>query len=229
MNLIIANLEEKISFTESINRVFRVMRFTIHSGVTVSPLELHNGRKLRTVLTKINIDKSYFSDWKTMNFSVPPKQISIYVPRNEKRDVTEHMITDTKRKIPCCSSHKSSKTNPIKTVSGNLQYPYTFLEKSEKITEMKYEEQPKNAVDEHTVRTTDKILHRKLMSTPFNFQRWPKKDVSPKQHTLWGPGGKKRERFGESIESVGRNNLCVQTEVPEGRIRWRRQRLRMLQ
>ena len=53
--------------------------------------------------------------------------------------------------------------------------------------------QPKIAVDctEHMVRTTDnKILHRKLISTPPKFQRLPKKDVSPNKPTLSGLSGK---------------------------------------
>ena len=38
-DLIIANLGDKMGFTKSINRVMRVMRFTIHTGVKVSPFE----------------------------------------------------------------------------------------------------------------------------------------------------------------------------------------------
>ena len=51
----------------------------------------------------------------------------------------------------------------------------------------------KIAVDgtEHTVCTTnDNILHRKLESTPLRFHRSAGKDVSPKKHTLSGPGRK---------------------------------------
>ena len=57
----------------------------------------------------------------------------------------------------------------------------------------KYEEQQKIAIDgtEHTALTADnKVLHRKLISTPPNFQKSPKKDVSPKKDTLRGHNGK---------------------------------------
>ena len=83
--LIIANLEYKISLSESINRVLRVKRLTMHTGLTVSPFELDHGRKPRTELTNIVKDnKSFICDRTTLNVSVPPKQIMIYVARNEK-------------------------------------------------------------------------------------------------------------------------------------------------
>ena len=52
-NLIIANLEDRKNLTESINRALRVMRFTIHTGLKITPFELHHGRKPRTELTNI--------------------------------------------------------------------------------------------------------------------------------------------------------------------------------
>ena len=62
------------------------MHFTIHTGLKVSPFELHHGRKPRTELTNIiKRNKSYPSDWTTLNLSVPPKQVPIYVARNERR------------------------------------------------------------------------------------------------------------------------------------------------
>ena len=51
----------------------------------------------------------------------------------------------------------------------------------------KYKDQPRIAVDgtENTVRTADnKILHRKVISTPIEFQRSPKKDLSPNMQKL---------------------------------------------
>ena len=61
-NLIIANLEDKIGFTESINWALRVMRITMHTGLKVSPFELHHGRKSATERTYKVIGKSYLSD-----------------------------------------------------------------------------------------------------------------------------------------------------------------------
>ena len=62
-NLIIANLEDGIGITESVNRALRVMRFTIHTGLKITPFELHHGRKPRTELTNIVKDgKTYLSN-----------------------------------------------------------------------------------------------------------------------------------------------------------------------
>ena len=51
--LINANLKDKIGLTESENRALRVMRFTIYTGLDVSPFEFHHGRNPRTELTSI--------------------------------------------------------------------------------------------------------------------------------------------------------------------------------
>ena len=44
-NIIIAILEGNTCLTESVNRAFNVMRFTIHTGLKTTPFELHQGRK----------------------------------------------------------------------------------------------------------------------------------------------------------------------------------------
>ena len=185
-NLKIAYLEDKIGSTKFLNRSLTVMRFTIHTGLKVSPFELYHGRKLSIELTNIIKDnKSYLSDWTTLNVSVPPKQILSYVARNENMEGMDHIIMARKRKIPFCASHKSPKRRPVKPVSGNFPYPYTFFEKRNQKISLgeKNEEQPRIAVDgtEHTVRTAyNEISQQKLLSTPVEFQRSPKKDLSPK-------------------------------------------------
>ena len=68
-NLNNANLEDKIGPTENINRALRVMRFTIHIGLKVSPFELHHGRKPGTKTTNIiKGNNSYPSDWTTLQY-----------------------------------------------------------------------------------------------------------------------------------------------------------------
>ena len=59
-NLIITNLEENIGLTECVNRALNVMRFTIHTGMKITPFELHHGRKPRTELTNIIKDGRSF-------------------------------------------------------------------------------------------------------------------------------------------------------------------------
>ena len=37
-------MEDGVSLTESVNRALRVLRFTIHTGLKLTPFELHLGR-----------------------------------------------------------------------------------------------------------------------------------------------------------------------------------------
>ena len=80
-NLIIANMEDNISLTESVNRALHVKRFTLHTGLKLTPFELHHGRKSRTELTNIVKDgKSHLSDWSKLSVSATDKpKIPIYV------------------------------------------------------------------------------------------------------------------------------------------------------
>ena len=66
---------------------------------------------------------------------------------------------------------------------------------------MKYKQQPQNAIDgiEHSVRTAETKKCRKL-STPLNFQRSPKKDITLNRHEIEGPRvGKKTRKMEEEI------------------------------
>ena len=60
-NLIVANLEDNLCLTECVNRALKVMRFTIHTGLKLTPFELHHGRKPRTELTNLVKDGNHFS------------------------------------------------------------------------------------------------------------------------------------------------------------------------
>ena len=112
-NLIIANMEDNTSLTESVNRALHVMRFTIHTGLKLIPFELHHGRKPRTELTNFVKDgKSYLSDWSELSVSASNKpKIPIYVGRyadednkshcdgeNENRGKTPHRRTEVTEK-----------------------------------------------------------------------------------------------------------------------------------
>ena len=109
-NIFIADLLDKIGLTESINQALTVMRFTMHNGHEVNPSGIHHGKKPRTKLTNIIKDsKSCLSDRTTWDVSVPLKQIPIYVVRNEEKELTDHIVKAQKKKIPCCTSHKSPK------------------------------------------------------------------------------------------------------------------------
>ena len=63
-NLINTNLEENICLTECVTRALNVMRKTIHTGMKITPFELHHGRKPRTELTNvIKNGRSILSNW----------------------------------------------------------------------------------------------------------------------------------------------------------------------
>ena len=89
-NSILANMEDRLCLTESVNRALRVMRFTIHTELKITPFELHHGRKPRTELTNIVKDgKTYLSNWSEMTISAPDRpKIPIYVARDAEGEIT---------------------------------------------------------------------------------------------------------------------------------------------
>ena len=130
-NLIFANLKDKIGFTVSINQALRVVQFTIHTGPKVTQVELKHNRSPRTELTNKVKYNSYLSDWKTLNVSLPLKQIPIYVGCNKKRVVVDHIVKARKRNIPYCSSLKSPTRRMVEPVKGSFSIRiYFWSEKS---------------------------------------------------------------------------------------------------
>ena len=73
-NLLVANLEDDFCLTECVNRALKVMRFTIHTGLKLTPFELHHSRKPRTELTNLVEDsKSFLSDSTQISVSAEKK------------------------------------------------------------------------------------------------------------------------------------------------------------
>ena len=93
-NLIVANLEDILCLTECVNRALKVMRFTIHTGLKLTPFELHHGRKARTELTNLVKDgKSFLCDWTELSVSAEKKpKFPIYESRDEEGDVTIYLV-----------------------------------------------------------------------------------------------------------------------------------------
>ena len=93
-NLISTNLEEIICLTECVNRALNVMRFTIHTGMKITPFELHHGRKLRTELTNVIKDgRSFLSNWSELPVSASNRpKIPIYITRNGDGEVSNHLV-----------------------------------------------------------------------------------------------------------------------------------------
>ena len=98
-NLFTANLEDNTCLTECVNRALNVMRFTIHTGLKTTPLELHHGRKPRTELTNIIKDgKSFLSNWCELPVSANNRpKIPINVTRNGDGEVSNHIVMARKK------------------------------------------------------------------------------------------------------------------------------------
>ena len=127
-NLITTNLEDRIGITENVNRALRVMRFTIHTSLKITPFELDHGRKPRTELTNIVKDgKTYLSKWSEMPISAPTRpKIPIYVGRDAEGEITNHMVmarTKSEEK-QLTGSQKSPKKKNL------VRYPFKFVEKN---------------------------------------------------------------------------------------------------
>ena len=78
---------------ECVNRALKVMRYTIHTELKLTPFELHYCRKPRTEITNLVKDgKSFLSDWTELSVSAEKKpKIPIYVSRNEEGDMTNYL------------------------------------------------------------------------------------------------------------------------------------------
>ena len=127
-NLLIDNFDYKVGFSQSTNRALKVLQFTIHTRTKINPFELRRGREPMTELSNtVKVNKSCLSDWTKLNILVTPKQIEIYVGRNEKGEVMDHILIARKKRIPCCSGHRLPMKRPIMPVSGGLEHAYAIL------------------------------------------------------------------------------------------------------
>ena len=199
-NLILANLEDNLCLTECVNRALKVMRFTIHTGLKLTPFELHHGRKPQIELTNLAKDgKSVLSDWTELSVLAEKKQkISIYVSRNEEGDVTNYLVLVKTKAEEQAVDKQPKKKNSVS------EFPFKFEEKNynRKSLEGKFQAKIQTAINgtEHTI-TTDcgKVIHRKQISAPLVFQTEKKKKRAPQigdkitlknQHCLQGVDGK---------------------------------------
>ena len=178
-NLILANLEDNLCLTEYVNSALKVMRITIHTGLKLTPFELHHGRKPRTELTNlVKDDKSFLSDWTELPVSAEKKpKIPIYVSRNEEEYVTNYLVI-AKTKTEEKAVDKPKKKNSVS------EYPFEFVEKNHnrKSLEGRLQKKIQTAVSgtDHTVTTeSGKLIHRKHISGPIVFQTEKEKERAP--------------------------------------------------
>ena len=154
-NLIITNLEDGKNLTESINRALRVMRFTIHTGLKITPFELHHGRKPRTELTNIIKDgRTFLSNWSEMNMSAPSRtKIPIFVGRDADGEITNTIIMARNK-----TEEKQLNEGPKSPKKKNsARYPFCFVEKNynKKSLEGRFQRKIQKAISgtEGTVKT----------------------------------------------------------------------------
>ena len=77
------------------------MRFTLHTGLKITPFSIHHCRKPRTELTNVmKTGQSVLSNWSEMFISANIRQKTpIHVTRNGDGEVTNHILMlRTKRK-----------------------------------------------------------------------------------------------------------------------------------
>ena len=173
-------MEDISCLTECVNRDLYVMRFTIRTGLKLTPFELHQGRKLRPDITNVIKDeKSFLSNWSKLYVSANNRpKISMYISRNGKREVSNHIIMARTKAVERAMTEKSPKKKNLVNI-----YRFKFFEKNhnKKSLEGKYQKKSQTAVNgtEHTVTTvTGKTFHRKFSSGPVVFQK--ERKTSPK-------------------------------------------------
>ena len=156
------------------------MRFTIHTGLKLTPFELHHSRKPRTDLTNLVKDgKSFFSDWTELSVSAEKKpKIPIYVSRNEEGDVRNYLVMAKAK-----AEEKTGGQTTEKKYSVS-EYPFKFVGKNynRKLSEGKFQKKIQTAVSrtEQSVTTeSGKVIHRKHFSGPIVFQTEKKKEQAP--------------------------------------------------
>ena len=170
-NLLLAKMENGNNLTESVKRALKVMRFTIHTGLKTTPVEIHHGREPKTELKNIIKErKSFSSDWSELSILAPNKsKISIYVRRDYEWEITNHLV------IACTKIEErqlASETKlPKKKKKLLVRCSFNLFEKRHNRKSLEGRLQPKIQTalcgTANTVKTdTGKVIHRRLISAP---------------------------------------------------------------
>ena len=178
-----ANIEDGLPFNQSVIEAIKAIRMSTTQTTKQTPFQLHYGRKPRNAITNMtNTGTCLLSDWKkTLNkyVSAQPDVLQTYTVHDGEGKLADYMIIDTYRKRRA-------------SVSNENFTPYTFAEKKNQRDALKNPFETKNlqtaiAETEHTV-TTDKnrVLHKKLISGPIEFQPQKKKSNDEEAATRQG-------------------------------------------
>ena len=173
-----ANLEDGLTFEESVARAIKTIRQTPHNTLKMTPFQLHHGRKPRTPITNlIGQPTCLLADWKktlTNYFLAQPAELQVFTVHDSDGELADYLVLNESRKRG-------------RSVKDNFE-SYQFFEKETKPNAMKCRFKTNkilNAANEtkHTITTTyGKVIHKKLASNPFKFQP-AKKTEEPRKPT----------------------------------------------
>ena len=106
-------MEDDLCLNGCVNRALNVMRFTINTGLKMTPFELHHGRKPKTELTKVmKTGKSLLYNWSETIISANTRpKIPIYVTRNGDGGFTTTSIWPEKKSEEKTLTENSPKKN----------------------------------------------------------------------------------------------------------------------
>ena len=161
-----ANLEDGLTFEESVTRAIKTIRQTMHSTLKMTPFQLHYGRKPRTPITNlIGQPACLLTDWKktiTNYVLAQPAELQVYTIQDSDGELADYLVLN--------ESWKRGRS-----VGGDLK-SFNILEKETKPNAMKCRFKTDKILTaaketKHTITTTErKLIHKKLASKPLKFQ-----------------------------------------------------------
>ena len=171
-----ANLEDNLTFEESVNEAIKTIRQTQHSTRKMTLFQLHYGRKPRTPITNlIGQPNCLLTNWKktlTNYILAQPAKLQVFTIHDSDRELADYLILNESRKRG-------------RSVSDNFK-SYQFFEKENKPNALKCRLKTDKILTaaretKHTITTTDrKIIHKKLASNPSKFQPLKKNEETKK-------------------------------------------------
>ena len=173
-----ANLEDGLTFEESVARAIKTVRQTPHNTLKMTPFQLHHGRKPRTPITNlIGQPTCLLADWKktlTNYILAQPAELQVFTVHDSDGELADYLVLNESRKRG-------------RSVGDNFE-SYQFFEKETKPNAMKCRFKTNKILTaanetKHTITTTDgKVIHKKLPSNPLKFQP-AKKTEEPRKPT----------------------------------------------
>ena len=161
-----ANLEDDLTFEESVNKAIKTIRQTQHSTLKMTPFQLHYGRKPRTPITNlIGQPNCLLTNWKktlTNYILAQPAELQVFTIHDSDGELADYLILNESRKKG-------------RSVSDSFK-SYQFFEKENKPNALKCRFKTDKILTaaretKHTITTTDgKTIHKKLASNPLKFQ-----------------------------------------------------------